>query len=402
MPTPSTAKWAKPKSEDEFEDIVVDFVRLRWKDPNAQRHGRRGQRQHGVDIVGHPPWLSGAVVGAQCKNVDALTLADITAEVTKALNFPGRLTEFYVVTSSDRDAALQSQVRAHFQANPAPFAIELVFWPDVVADLSIDPALVAKHWQGFSAHAVPKSTLLPPNWIDRDGAQANETTECHCEFAIRMLDCDQLDATELRAELLEAMQSPPSDYTSRSLLTKQPSLAGGVFTWAERHRPYDNVFHKWELEVGDSGHMVRRWSKFSTLPTVQLETYDLMGHVILPLVKYTRSIETWSKSVGTKKAPQRFVLRLCMRATQSPQLDDSIKLVEANQRYASQTSPDTWAVELETDLSAGAPRVAMRLLNRALGQFVEQPSHWQYEDQQAKVVRINEAAYMDCLARFRI
>src|SRR3954469_25892700 len=87
MPTPATAKWPKPKSEDEFEDIVVDFLRVRWRDPNAQRNGRRGQRQHGVDVIGDPPRLKGRTAAAQCKNMDGLTLADIVAEVELAKTF---------------------------------------------------------------------------------------------------------------------------------------------------------------------------------------------------------------------------------------------------------------------------------------------------------------------------
>lgn len=153
MPTPSTAKWPKPRSEDEFEDIVVDFVRVRWKDPNAQRHGRRGQKQRGVDIVGRPPRLKGKTVAGQCKNTDVLTLGDVVEEVEKAKRFPGGLAEFYVITSGDRDAKLQVAVRKHFKVKPAPFDVEVVFWSDVVADLAEHPDLVWKHWKGFGKSA---------------------------------------------------------------------------------------------------------------------------------------------------------------------------------------------------------------------------------------------------------
>jgi hypothetical protein len=149
MPTPTTAKWPKPKSEDEFEDMCVDFLRIRWKDPHATRNGRRGQRQDGVDIVGHPPWLKGKMAGGQCKNTDALRLGDVIAEVGTAKGFRGALGEFLVLTSGDRDAVLQGDVREHFKANPAPFQVEVLFWPDITADLSQDDALVAKHWKGF-------------------------------------------------------------------------------------------------------------------------------------------------------------------------------------------------------------------------------------------------------------
>jgi hypothetical protein len=183
MPTPSTAKWPKPRSEDEFEDIVVDFLRIRWKDPNAQRHGRRGQRQHGVDVVGHPGWLKGGTACGQCKNTETLSLADIIAEVEKAKTFPGGLAEFYVVTSGDRDVPLQTDVREHFKSHPAAFHVEVVFWLDVVADISVDDDLVAKHWRGFGSNTVRKHFLL----IQAEAQRMKE----HGERLLADLACDR-------------------------------------------------------------------------------------------------------------------------------------------------------------------------------------------------------------------
>jgi hypothetical protein len=150
MPTPSTAVWPKPKSEDEFEDIVVDAMRSRWDDPNAQRYGRRGQAQHGVDVVGQSGRSSGIVVGAQCKNTESLSLAVVIAEVEKAKTYPGGLAELYVVTSAERDARLQDNVREYFAKSPAPFRVEVMFWDDVTSEVAKDPDLVWKHWNAFA------------------------------------------------------------------------------------------------------------------------------------------------------------------------------------------------------------------------------------------------------------
>jgi hypothetical protein len=150
VPTPITAKWPKPKSEDEFEDISVDFLRIRWQDPNVTRYGRRGQRQYGVDIVGSPYWLNGRRSGAQCKNTDSLNLAIVISEVEKAIAFPEELCEFLIVAACDRDAMLQSAIRNHYQKNPVALHVDIVFWPDIVSDLSNDSQLVAKYWKGFA------------------------------------------------------------------------------------------------------------------------------------------------------------------------------------------------------------------------------------------------------------
>jgi hypothetical protein len=68
MPTPSTSDLPKPKSWDEFEDIVWSIYIQRWQDPHAQRYGRNGQAQHGVDIYGQQNGSS-KYVAVQCKAI---------------------------------------------------------------------------------------------------------------------------------------------------------------------------------------------------------------------------------------------------------------------------------------------------------------------------------------------
>jgi len=54
MPTIPQSELPRPKSWDEFEEIVWDIYQRLWKDPHAQRYGRSGQAQQGVDIYGQP------------------------------------------------------------------------------------------------------------------------------------------------------------------------------------------------------------------------------------------------------------------------------------------------------------------------------------------------------------
>ena len=103
MPTPATSKWPYPKHEDEWEDMALDALRIRWRDPDTRRNGRRGQRQHGVDIYGQPPGLDG-YAGGQCKNVAAPTFAMVQAEVAEAEKFRPPLKKFYFVAAAPRDA----------------------------------------------------------------------------------------------------------------------------------------------------------------------------------------------------------------------------------------------------------------------------------------------------------
>jgi hypothetical protein len=59
------SEYAPPKTWEQFEELCADTFQAAWKDPTLVRHGRAGQRQHGVDIIarhgGKYP------VGLQCK-----------------------------------------------------------------------------------------------------------------------------------------------------------------------------------------------------------------------------------------------------------------------------------------------------------------------------------------------
>jgi hypothetical protein len=104
MPTPATSKWPAPKSEDEWEDMVLDAMRLFWSDPNAQRNGRRGQRQFGVDIFGS---VNALPVGAQAKNIDRASAVIILDEVGKASQFKPELAQYHIAIAGSRDAHIQ-------------------------------------------------------------------------------------------------------------------------------------------------------------------------------------------------------------------------------------------------------------------------------------------------------
>ena len=54
MPTLSESRFPPPKSWEDLEVLVWRLFQIHWNDPNAQRHGRSGQRQQGVDIYGRP------------------------------------------------------------------------------------------------------------------------------------------------------------------------------------------------------------------------------------------------------------------------------------------------------------------------------------------------------------
>ena len=51
MPTQSEMKVPVPESPDEFEKICLDYIKSTFPNEHADQYGRKGQAQHGVDIV---------------------------------------------------------------------------------------------------------------------------------------------------------------------------------------------------------------------------------------------------------------------------------------------------------------------------------------------------------------
>ena len=167
MPTVAQSEWPKPKSWDEFEDIVWDLYLRLWDDPNAQRYGRPGQAQQGVDIYGQPTRLGGRYAGVQCKRYDegALTRAIVEGEVAKAEEFSPPLAEYTIATTERRNARLQAAVREINRARQAAgkFSIQVAFWDDLCSWLS-DPSnndLLQKHYGDWLARLAETTRISP-------------------------------------------------------------------------------------------------------------------------------------------------------------------------------------------------------------------------------------------------
>jgi len=61
----SSISLPKPKYWEDFETKTRELFACVLNDPNTQKNGRSGQKQHGVDIFGHRH--EGCLVGVQCK-----------------------------------------------------------------------------------------------------------------------------------------------------------------------------------------------------------------------------------------------------------------------------------------------------------------------------------------------
>ena len=82
-----------PNEPDAFESLCLDLWRDIWgEDCGAQKNGRSGQPQAGVDVFGR---VQGKWAGVQCKQKDGLlrtqvTPSELETEVANARNFVPR------------------------------------------------------------------------------------------------------------------------------------------------------------------------------------------------------------------------------------------------------------------------------------------------------------------------
>ena len=161
MPSPTTTDLPIPNSWDEFEDICSDLLKCCiWRDPYVVRHGRSGQRQHGVDIYGKPVHLKGLgseTAGAQCKRTEALTEAEIDNELKQAIGFSPPLEEYLILTTLKRDVKLQEHIRTK---DWAINRVEILFWEDLSLQLSGSDELLKKHFPQWFKTKTSKDDII--------------------------------------------------------------------------------------------------------------------------------------------------------------------------------------------------------------------------------------------------
>ena len=78
-----------PKHWEAFEDLCHTLFKSVWQDPLAEKNGRHGQAQHGVDVFGSTRQPRAIFRGVQCKGKDQnyggkVTKAELIGEIAKA------------------------------------------------------------------------------------------------------------------------------------------------------------------------------------------------------------------------------------------------------------------------------------------------------------------------------
>lgn len=129
-----------PKSWETFEDLCLALFKAIWNDPFAQKNGRRGQRQLGVDVFGSPDGRCTAFFGVQCKGKDQglgaqASVRELEEELAKAEAWKPPLTHWTFATTAPTDAVLQEAAR-HLSAKRTAiglFPVSVLGWGDIQA-----------------------------------------------------------------------------------------------------------------------------------------------------------------------------------------------------------------------------------------------------------------------------
>jgi hypothetical protein len=146
MPNLRNLQLAPLKNEDDFENLCLALWKRILGDPNAQRNGRRGQPQRGVDLFGR---RNGSLnwVGIQCKvrSTGPLSERDVLTDVTSAKAF--NLTELIFATTAPRDEGLQEYARTLTELNhdEGLFSVSISSWDDILLELSEESNLDLCH-----------------------------------------------------------------------------------------------------------------------------------------------------------------------------------------------------------------------------------------------------------------
>ena len=151
----------KPKNWQDFESICHELWRSIWGDRNAQKNGRQGQSQAGVDIYGNPTYSRG-LHAIQCKGKDdnydtELTTSEIEAECNKAKTFIPDVKDYIIATTRSRDAKLQRFCLQLTENNKYPFPVNVWSWDDIEPEIEARENILRAHYTKFMNMVEPSN-----------------------------------------------------------------------------------------------------------------------------------------------------------------------------------------------------------------------------------------------------
>lgn len=147
-------QWPMPAHWEDFEDMCYRLALAEGTIVSGRKFGRRGQEQHGVDIVGKADLPVPINVGIQCKLKTEylggeLRAAELIAVYDKTKSLKPQLDKLYVATTIARDteiSLLVDQMNASWQRR---HFIEVWCWEDICEMLEAHQTVAARFYPGF-------------------------------------------------------------------------------------------------------------------------------------------------------------------------------------------------------------------------------------------------------------
>lgn len=186
---------APPKEWGTFEDLCHALFKRVWHDPLAQKNGRRGQAQNGVDVFGSPNGDRRSYRGVQCKGKDTnygnkAEWSEVLAEVAKAEKFSPKLDQLIFSTTAPVDAALQKAARELSVERRAKglFSVDVLGWEEIQALMADAPEVIAEFYPEHAEHlpeviealqALPSFEAKFANLVEKIDAKLLESANPH-------------------------------------------------------------------------------------------------------------------------------------------------------------------------------------------------------------------------------
>lgn len=186
---------APPKEWGTFEDLCHALFKRVWKDQLAQKNGRRGQAQHGVDVFGSLNGDRKSYRGVQCKGKDSnygskAEWQEVLAEIAKADKFTPMLDEWVFATTAPVDAILQKAARELSVKRKVKglFSIDVLGWEEIQALMADEADVItefypehADHLQQVieALHALPSLESKLSSIVERLDANLHEPSNPH-------------------------------------------------------------------------------------------------------------------------------------------------------------------------------------------------------------------------------
>lgn len=150
---------APPKEWATFEDLCHSLFRRIWQDPLAQKNGRRGQSQDGVDIFGFPSGDRRCCWGVQCKGKDSnygskVKWSEVLGEIDKAEKFSPPLDRWILATTASTDATLQKAARelSLERKSKGLFSVDVLGWEEIQALMADAPEVISEFYPEHVDH----------------------------------------------------------------------------------------------------------------------------------------------------------------------------------------------------------------------------------------------------------